>query len=110
MQVNLVTYGAVELKDDQLHSPLASARYRVIQPLHGLARRGHGVSLVQIGRNSTPDDVLAELDADIVVLSKLLTPDPNLFENLSSTTRAVIERLRGTGRRVVADFSDNLFE
>lgn len=110
MRVNWVAYNTVTLKDGQMYSPFASARYRVIQPMAGLARRGHAVTLVQIGIDTMPDQVMSRFDADIVVFSKLITPRQDLFEKVSATTRTVIDRLRSTGRRVVADLNDNYFE
>jgi hypothetical protein len=110
VRVNFVTYGVVETKGDQLYSPLASARYRVIQPMHGLARRGHMVSLVQIGEDDGPDHVMTALDADIVILSKAMSPQPDLFEKISATVRLLIDRLHAQRRQVVADISDNHFE
>lgn len=110
MRVNWVAYNSVTLKDGRMYSPFASARYRVIQPMAGLAKRGHAVTLVQIGIDTAPDQVMSRFDADIVVFSKLITPRQDLFEKMATTTRTVIDRLRGTGRRVVADLNDNYFE
>ncbi|MDP2706717.1 MAG: hypothetical protein Q8O70_04345 [Burkholderiales bacterium] len=110
MRVNWVAYNTVTLRDGQMYSPFASARYRVIQPMAGLAKRGHAVTLVQIGIDTAPDEVMRRFDADVVVFSKLITPRQDLFEKVSATTRTVIDRLRGTGRRVVADVNDNYFE
>jgi hypothetical protein len=93
-----------------MYSSFASARYRVILPMTGLAQRGHTVTLLQLGADSVPDEVMTKLGADIVVFSKLVTPNRDLFEKVSATTRVVIDRLRSTGRRVVADLNDNHFE
>ena len=84
MRVNWVAYNTVKLKDGQMYSPFASARYRVIQPIAGLAQRGHAVTLVQIGVDTAPDQVMTRFDADVVVFSKLVTPNRELFEKLSS--------------------------
>ena len=110
MRVDWVAYNTVTLRDGQLYSPFASARYRVIQPMAGLVQRGHAVTLVQIGADAVPDQLMTEFDADAVVFSKLITPSHDLFEKVSATTRTLIDRLRSTGRRVVADLNDNYFE
>jgi hypothetical protein len=78
----------------------------VIQPTAGLAQRGHMARLVQFDINDTPDKVMARFDADVVVFSKLITPDRDQFGKLAATTRTLIDRLRGSGRRVVADLND----
>lgn len=110
MRVSWVAYNTVKLKDGQMYSPFASARYRVIQPMAGLAQRGHAVTLAQIGVDTVPDQVMTAFDADVVVFSKLITPRHDLFEKVSATTRIVTDRLRSTGRWVVADLNDNYFE
>lgn len=110
MRVNWVAYNTVKLNDGQMYSPFASARYRVIQPMAGLAQRGHAVTLVQIGVDTVPDQAMTRFDADVVVFSKLITPRQDLFEKVWATACTVIDRLHGTGRRVVADLNDNYFE
>lgn len=110
MRVNWVAYNTVELKDGQLYSRVASARYRVIQPMAGLVQRGHVATLVQFDIDDVPDQVMTKFDADVVVFSKLITPNRDHFGKLAATSRTVIDRLRSTGRRVVADLNDNYFE
>ena len=82
MRVNWVAYNTVKLEDGQMYSPFASARYRVIQPMAGLVQRGHAVTLVQIGADAVPDQLMTEFAADVVVFSKLITPRHDLFENV----------------------------
>jgi glycosyltransferase involved in cell wall biosynthesis len=110
VRVNWVAYNTVELKDGELYSRVASARYRVIQPITGLAQRGHVATLVQFDIDDVPDHVMTQFDAEVVVFSKLITPNRDHFGKLAATTRTIIDRLRSTGRRVVADLNDNYFE
>jgi glycosyltransferase involved in cell wall biosynthesis len=108
--VNWVAYNTVELKDGELYSRVASARYRVIQPMAGLAQRGHKATLVQFDMDDAPDKVMASFDAEVIVFSKLITPDRDQFGKLAATTRTLIDRLHESGRRVVADLNDNYFK
>ncbi len=109
MRVIWIAYNTVKMIDGQSHSRFASARYRVIAPVEGLIRLGHEATLVQIGVDDVIDRVVHRLDADIVVFSKLITPNHEVFGKLSATIRTLINMLHESGKRVVADLNDNYF-
>lgn len=109
MRLTWVAYGTIKTINGIPRSDFASSRYRVIQPMLALARRGHHVALAQMGANSSADEVLPQLDGDIVVFSKLISPQRGAYEAAVRLRQTLIDALRQRGRTVVADINDDYF-
>jgi hypothetical protein len=110
MRIDWVAYNTVKMTSEGMYSRFASARYRVIRPMLGLAQLDHEVALVQIGHDARPDELITKFNGDVVVFSKLIAPQRELFEHVANTRRELIDRFRSSGRRVLADINDDYFD
>ena len=79
-------------------SELASARYRVLIPAHGLARLGHQVQLASLPAGGWPKAVV-DADCDVLVISK----------SFHAENEALARAMKGRGKRVVVDLCDDHF-
>lgn len=99
MRITWFVEGALEQRDGQLTSSLASVRYRVLSPAQSLARHGHQVRIVRYDASQSLDVLEPVLHVDAVVISKVL----------SAWNLELVERARRGGARVVFDLCDDHF-
>lgn len=97
--IRFFSFAPISRHNGQLHSDLASTRYRIIIPALQLARRGHAINLGHIAPTSTAEIDPATVPDDVVVFAKTLFP-PAI--NLA-------RKLRARGARIAFDLCDNYF-
>lgn len=110
MQIIWVTYGGVELVDGKLTSNIASLRYRLVIPAKALVAMGHSVSFRQITLNDYPGGLGAGLAGDVIIFSKLMTADMNMFDRLAKLTMDLLHAAKRSGASIVADICDHHFD
>jgi hypothetical protein len=105
-----ITWAAFNIKwqGDRPVSSAASVRYRLILPAHALAAAGHEVKFLQLGLDSSPEEVARDLAQGVLVLPKL-SPDPSMFDRMAALMLDLIGRARERGVRVLLDVSDDHF-
>lgn len=91
-------------------SSVASVRYRITVPAQALEGEGFESRVTQIGAGASRRTLLERFaGAQAVVLGKLLAP-PAEYERVAGDTLALVGELRARGVRVLADYSDDLFD
>lgn len=101
MRISWITFSHVETRPDgALGSPLASLRYRVLAPMHGLTGGPHTHALFTV-RDDWPPPAFAEvLDADLLVFSK----------SVSVANEELASRAKALRVPIVFDVCDDFYE
>jgi hypothetical protein len=90
-------------------SRLASARYRLLLPAAALEREGWESRVTYLASQANQRTVLARFEAaGVVILGKFNAPQQE-FERASERLGGLLQGLRQSGIRVVADFCDDHF-
>lgn len=109
MDITWIAYHSIERHDDQYVSNVASVRYRLLIPACALGKLGHRINLLQISPEDRIEDIVPRALADAVIVSKLISPDAEIFEPLALLTRKIVQTAKAAGCKAIADISDDHF-